>query len=242
MALRQKQLAVISSLLTALGLQFGMVQIAQAHDDEEKTHYPTVDLSTDAEQIAPNDQASATAYIDMIAEQPAEVARKVNAVLAQAIALSKQYATVKVKNGSTATNPQYDSKGRKITGWQMHSELLLESKDIPALAELIGKLQTSMAVSQLTLQAATDTRKKAAEQAQEAAIEAFKDKAKRIAKQLGSSYRVVHLNVSSGNQVRGYPMVMAMRAKVAEDAAPMPVEAGDTTVTINVSGQIEILP
>ena len=60
-----------------------------------------------------------------------------------------------------------------------------------------------------------------------------------IAGALGGSYRIKSMNVMSGGIAPPPRPVMAMRA-MAVDAAPMPLEAGNSTLTVQISGQIEV--
>lgn len=196
-----------------------------------------VDLNAEASQSAPNDQGQATAFMEAEAATPAEAARKVNAAIAQAFVICKQSPSVVSRSGHTWTNPVYGKNGRSIDAWHMRSEILLESRDLPALAELLSKLQGTLGVSQLNLLPATETRVKTEERATVEAIDAFRAKAKLIASRLGSNYRIVQMQVQGGgNRVPLYRM-----NAVAAPAA-MPIEAGESQMTVSVSGQIEVLP
>jgi len=212
--------------------------LALATDPVAQSKGPLVDFNVEAHQTAPNDQGSATAFFEADGSNPAELARKVNTTIAQALAIAKQSTAVQTRSGNTWTSPIYGKTGRAIEGWRMRSELLLESRDIPALAVLLGKLQTSLGVSQISLQPSPETRSKAEDVATTEAINTFRDKAKRLAAQLGRDYRIVQINVGSS---RG--PVFAMKAMaLRSDAAPMPLEGGESQVTVSVSGQVEILP
>lgn len=200
-----------------------------------------VDLNADASRFAPNDLARATAFIEFNDSTPGALAKKVNAVIQSSLATARPYSSVKVRSGNTSTYPVYGKNGRTIESWRMRSELLLESKDQAALSELLGKLQAQMAVGQLTLEPSEDAARDAENAAITDAIAAFNARAKIVAASLGGSWRVLHMNV---NNTSGMPPPRPMmRAKVAmaEAAmADMPVEAGESRVSVNISGQIEI--
>ena len=72
------------------------------------------------------------------------------------------------------------------------------------------------------------------------ALGAFKARAKVISEAMGKPYRIKQLTVNtSGRYVE--PMVVRAAAKsMMADAAPMPMEAGETQVSATVSGQIEL--
>lgn len=82
--------------------------------------------------------------------------------------------------------------------------------------------------------------KKAQSEATLEAIAAFRARAKLVADALGKPYRIKHLSLG-GQQYR--PPVPMMRAApmAAMEAAPMPMEAGESQVTATVSGQIELV-
>ena len=122
----------------------------------------------------------------------------------------------------------------------MRSDLSLESTNIAALSELLGKLQGSLTVSSVVLQPSPETRKKVENAAMLEALGAFKARAKVISEAMGKPYRIKQLTVNtSGRYVE--PMVVRAAAKsMMADAAPMPMEAGETQVSATVSGQIEL--
>jgi predicted secreted protein len=210
------------------------------HAAEDKKPVGTIiSFSAEASQTVSNDLARATVFAEANDANSAAVARKVNGLIAQAMATTKGFPEVKTRSGSTWTSPVYGKSGRNIEAWQMHSELQLESRDIAALGDLIGKLQGSLGVSQINLQPATETRLKAQEQATLGALNAFQTKAKSIASNFKKYYKIVRMNVEGGNQGPIYPMVRSAMVKM--EAAPMPIEGGDSTITVTVSGEIELI-
>lgn len=197
-----------------------------------------VDLSAEASRPAVNDLVHVTVSAEATGTTPGELSRQVNNLIADALKTARAYPGVKTQSGGTSTYPIY-SKGGKIEAWSMRSELSLESGDSAALSELLGKLQTSLAVSNLVLQPSPETRKKAENEAMLDAITAFKARAGVIADALGKPYRIKQLSVNtSGRFVQ--PMFRAAAKAMAADAAPMPMEAGESQVSATVSGQIEL--
>lgn len=197
----------------------------------------TVDLSAAASRPAANDLARATLFAEAVGASPAETAKKVNAQIAEALAMAKGHSRIKVQTAGTHTYPVHAKSG-KIESWRMRSEIALESADIAALSELTGKLQASLGVSSITLAPAPDTRKKAEADAMLDAIDAFRARAKLVADAFGKPYRIKHLSI--GQQGFRPPAPMMRAAPAAMEMAPMPVEAGESTVSVTVNGQIEI--
>jgi len=104
---------------------------------------------------------------------------------------------------------------------------------------LLGKLQASLGVSNLQLQPSPETRRKVESEAMVDAIAAFKGRAKVIADALAMGYRIKQLSVSTSGRIV-QPMFRGAAKAMAMDAAPMPVEAGESQVSVSVSGQIEV--
>ncbi|MBU1363621.1 MAG: SIMPL domain-containing protein [Gammaproteobacteria bacterium] len=199
-----------------------------------------VDLSAEASRPAANDMVRASVYSEASGKSPAELAQRVNADIAEALKLIRSKTGISVKSGQQSTYPVY-SQGQKIDGWRMRSELVLESKDQGSVSELLGKLQQMrLAVSDVSLLPSPETRRKVEDEATREAIQAFQSRAAVIAQQLGKSWKIKLLNVQQGGG-RPQPMYRAARGMVmAAEAAPAPLEAGESLVTTNVSGQIEL--
>ena len=199
----------------------------------------TVELSAEARQAAPNDLAVATVYYQGDDRDPGKLARQADAAVAAALDQIRAYPSVKAKTTGASTFPVYGREGRRIEAWRIRSELRLESRDIAALSELLGKLQGPLALSGLSLQPAPDTRSKAADQAASEAIRAFQGRAQSIATTLGKPYRIRHLAIAHGGTERPIHPVMRANAMVAE-AAPMTIEAGESEIVVTISGTIEL--
>lgn len=197
-----------------------------------------IDFRVDVQKSVANDLGRATAYAEITGTEAADVARRVNAAIAAGIATAKAQAGVTVRTGNSHTWPVYAKGGRTIEGWRMRSELLLESRDAAALSTLLGKLQSQLAVSQVGFMPAPETRRAAEDEAALEAIGLFQAKAARYAAALKKPYRIRSMNVGGGGQVSPQPLYRA--AMMAAEAAPMPVETGESSVTVTINGQIEL--
>lgn len=213
--------------------------VATAHAETARPTGALVDFSVEAEATAANDLAHAVAYVEAGDAAAGPLARRVNAAIENALALARAYPSVRTRSGNTWTQPIYGKNGRSIESWRMRSELLLEARDTAALAELLGKLQATLAVGQVTLMPAPETRRKAEEAALQEAIAAFQDKARRIAAALGKPYRIRQMNIGGGGRPSVYPMARA--ALMQAEAATMPIEGGDSNLTVGINGQIELV-
>lgn len=202
---------------------------------------PQADLSAEASRSAPNDQLRALVYAEASDASPADVARRVNGLIAQALATARAYPTVKVKSAGNSTTPVYGKTSRTIEAWRMRASLALESTDTPALSELLGKLQQSLAVASLNAAPSPDTWRKVEDEVIGDAIGAFQNRARLVAASLGRGWRIKQIAVNTSGGRPQPVMPYARAAMVMADAAPAPVEAGDTPITVTVTGQIELL-
>lgn len=200
----------------------------------------TIELAAEASRPAANDLARATVFAEASGATPGELGKRVNGLITDGLKMARSYGNVRVQSGATHTHPVY-GKGNRIEGWRMRSDLTLESTDAAALSELLGKLQASLGVANLSMLPAAETRRKAETEATLAALAAFRERAKVIADALGKPFRIRHLSVSSSGRPPVMPVMRA--AAMAADAAPppMPLEAGESLVSSTVSGQIELI-
>ncbi len=239
----------LHGLLRAVPIILAFTLPAAAMAQSSPSH-PTVDLAAEASRRAPNDMAIATAFIEASGPDAATVSASVNGTVARALELARSFPTVSTRSGNVSTYPVYTQptaptvrgqSGVGIESWRMRAEIRLESRDLAAISDLLGKLQGTMAVGSLNMQPSPETRTAVADQAATDAIQAFQARAKSVATTLGRNYRIRHLAIShEGGHVPVQPMMRAM-AMSADAAAPMPIEGGDSEVTVTVSGTIELL-
>lgn len=203
---------------------------------------PTADISVEASRSAPNDQFRAQVYYETTEVSPGELARKVNSVISQALQTARSYPAVKVRTGGNMTYPVYGKNIRNIEAWRMRSTLALEANDSAALSELLGKLQQSMVIGGLNAAPSAETWKKIEDQAIGDALTAFEARARLVAASLNKKWKIKHVSVNTGGIQQKTIMPLARSASVmAAEAAPAPIEAGDSTISVSVNGQIELL-
>ena len=145
-----------------------------------------------------------------------------------------------VRTGNFSLYPRYGRDG-KITAWQGTTELVLEGRDFAKISATAGKIQT-LTLGQVSFGLSREQRLKVEGDAQNQAIERFKARAADIAKSFGfAAYTLREVAVNTGDQ--GYvprPRVMAMETKSSMSDAAVPVEAGKATVTVTVSGSVQL--
>ena len=163
----------------------------------------------------------------------------VDAALAEA-KKSAQPGLMDVRTGNFSLYPRYARDG-KINGWQGTAELVLEGRDFARISTAAGKVQT-LTMGNVAFSLSREQRTKVEGEAQSIAIDRFKAKAGDIAKSFGfGGYSLREVAVNANDQ--GFvprPRMVAMEAKAASSDAPVPVEAGKSTVLVTVSGSVQL--
>lgn len=198
-----------------------------------------IELAAEASRPAANDMVRATIYSEASGSNPADLARRVNQEITEALKVIRDKPAVSVKSGQQSTYPIY-GKEQKIESWRMRSELILESKELATVSELIGKLQEMrLALGAVSQMPSPETRRQIEDETTRDAIRAFQSRAAVAAEQLGKTWRIKQLNIQQGGGMP-LPMMRASRGAMLADAAPAPLEAGESNVTTTINGQIEL--
>lgn len=161
-----------------------------------------------------------------------------DAALAEARKLAKP-GQVDVQTGNFSLYPRYAPKGG-INGWQGTAELLVEGKDVAAIAQLTGRVN-SMTIARVGYSLSKEQRQKVEGDVVKQAIANFKARAADYAQQFGyGGYSIGEVNVNSMDST---PMLMAappvrFKAMAASADEALPVEAGKATVSVTVGGTV----
>ena len=160
-----------------------------------------------------------------------------------------------LRTGAFSIYPRYAVKpvaGNSIIGWQGRAELLLEGRDIGAISQLAGRLgnlggagaPAGLTVSRVAFSLSREARDAAEAEVATRAIAAFKARADAYARQFGfGAYSLREVSVGTGDisaPVTQMRSVRSMSAQAADESQP--VEAGKATVTVTVSGSIQLSP
>jgi predicted secreted protein len=146
---------------------------------------------------------------------------------------------MEVRTGNFSLYPRYAKDG-KINGWRGTTELLLEGRDFPRITAAAGKVQT-LTLGQVGFALSREARDRVEADAQARAIAGFKAKAAQVAESFGfSSYTLREVSINANDQGQVRPRMMAMEARAVTSDAPIPVEAGKSTVLVNVSGSVQM--
>lgn len=145
-----------------------------------------------------------------------------------------------MRTGSFSLNPRY-GQNNQISGWQGRAELVLEGRDFARITNTAARV-TTMTIGNVAFDLSREQRAKVEREAQGQAIENFKTQAADLTRAFGfSAFSLREVAVNSNSYAPGpRPRMMAMEAKSAVADAPIAVEAGKTTVTVNVSGSVQM--
>ena len=173
----------------------------------------------------------------------AAVQNQLKAALDAALTEAKKAALpgqLDLRTGNFSLYPRY-TRDQKISGWSGTAELVLEGRDFPRITTTAAKIQT-MTMGGVGFSLSREQRSRVEGEAQAIAIERFKAKATELAKGFGfSGYTLREVAVNANDQ--GYPRpprMMAMEMKSAQADAPVPVEAGKSSVVVTVSGSVQL--
>jgi len=226
--------ALVLTTLSAPALAQGMHHEVPAN---------VVSLSASGHLEVPQDWLTVTLATTKEGADPVTVQNQLKQAVDAALATAQAQARpqqLEVRTGNLQLFPRYGSNGR-INGWQGNAELVIEGRDIARVSEVAGRIQT-MTVSGMGFSLSRDARLALESRVQAQAIERFRARATEVAKGFGfAGYTVREVSVSSADVPdRPVPRMMAMEAKAAASDMPIPTAGGTATVSITVSGSIQL--
>jgi len=213
---------------------------ASAHGAEAPTPVPVISLSASATASVPNDRMYASLRVEAESTDPARAAAEVNAKMAKALARAKATAGVEA---TTSGYSSYQTTDKLITRWHVAQSMSLESADFATLAALLTRLQAEdgMLLSGMSFAVSRDARRKAEEALTQQAIKAWQARAQSAARGFGfDAWRTGRVSVDAGEPPGRPQPMMRVQAMAAGGAPPVTVEAGNTDVTVTVTGEAVI--
>src|SRR5688572_26039579 len=190
-----------------------------AQDDKAKDQ---VSFRVEAAREVPNDWVEATLGVEEESTDLPGLAARVNQRMAAALELAKSDTRLTVSSGAYQTQPVYDKT--RIARWRASQDLLIETADVAALADMAGKLQAQgLLLRGVAFSVAPETRKRVDDELTVEALSVFRERAGLIARGLGRrGWNLISLTLGDASMpppVPFYRQSMAMEAKVP-DAAP----------------------
>ena len=225
-------------VLTAL-LLFSSLCLNSAWAHENETHYDRIHLSVSASAQVENDTMVATVYAEEEGSQASELSNIVNQRIRRGLELVKKHPEIKHQTNAYSSNPIYSNN--KIKGWRVRQSLRLESQDMTLMSDVLGKLQSELALQSMQFTVSPDSKNQQDEKLIDKALQAFENRAQQVVKKLGrKNYKIVDINISTSGAIGVRPQYQ-MRAMVMDAAESAPaISAGEQTVSVTVSGNIEL--
>jgi predicted secreted protein len=218
--------------------------LAACHASAQTVAPPSGVLNLDASASldVPQDVVHVTLSYEQQADDPATLADALNQRTEQVLLAAKRQSGVTAQTGALSVYPSTDRDGH-ISGWRGRSEVRLDSHDFAAASKLAGSLSSQMQISNVTFSLSNDTRDAAQKKLSGEAIAAFRQKAANASAAFGfGGFTIREVSVSAGESSPPRPMMMARMAAAPASAkmADVPLEAGDSTVTVNVNGSVQM--
>jgi predicted secreted protein len=233
-----------TSILAAAVLLAGaaMAQNAFAQNVVQAQPSGVLSLAAQASADVPQDVVDITLFYEQEAQDPASLTSVLNQRADAALRQAKGVDNVTAHSGSFTVYPSTDRDGR-ISAWRGRTEVVLESKDFAAASKLAGKMSDSMQVGSVTFSLSPEAQRAAEQKLSTQAIASFKQQAQSSAQAFGySGYAIREVNIGHNGSSPRPVMMMAARNMGADAkmSAPMALEGGTSTVTVNVSGSVQM--
>lgn len=199
-------------------------------------------LSAQASADVPQDVVNITLFYEQEASDPSSLTSTLNQRADSALQKAKGVAGVTARTGAFSIYPSTDRDGR-ISAWRGRTEVQLESHDFAAASKLAGQMSSIMQVGNVSFSLSPEAQRAAEQKLTGQAIASFRQQATSSAQAFGySGYTIREVNVGHNGIMPRPVMMMSARAMGADAkaAAPMPLEGGTSTVTVNVSGSVQM--
>jgi uncharacterized protein len=202
-------------------------------------------LSETATVMVGPDELAASMRAEAIAPTAQDAQKRVNELMAAAIAAAKKVSGITVSTGSynvwRVAAPPTDRNER----WQSGQSLNLSGKDAEAMLKLVGDLQQmGLLQSNLLWRLSRDSEHKARQEATRQALSSLRARADEAAEILGlrfDSFREVRLDSVAPPPIMPR-LQMATRATMAAPAPPPNAEAEDLPVTASAEADVMLKP
>ena len=202
---------------------------------------PSLTLQAQATREVPQDTARAAFFVEKESPVAADAQAQVNRLLGEAVTLAKKNAAFTVTTLGYSTYPIYDGKNA-IRAWRVRGELQIESKDFAKLSDEAAILGKTVNLNGISFYLSREARQSVENSLIQEAAGAFQEKARQTALAFGKShYKLKEMALQQDNGMPYLPqprMIMAAKVAMVADTAPVPLEAGKSTVTVTMSGSV----
>jgi predicted secreted protein len=201
--------------------------------------YNLYQLSVNAEDEIDNDIMNVTLLASHQATQSFEASNVVNRQMAAALEVLKTTKNIQYQTGSYQTQPAYQNQ--QIVGWKASQNIELKSADVNQLSEVLGLLQKELKIASISFDVSQLARQKVENTLSVEVLNRFKERATLIQTTMGAiRYQIVSMSLNTGAQRPSFGRTM-MRAEMASMSSVPAVEGGKSTLTVEASGQIQLI-
>jgi predicted secreted protein len=198
-----------------------------------------VSFQVESSRDVPNDWIQAVVGITAEDVDAARLADRINTTMTRAMAVAKGAPAVRVKSGGYATHPVHQDG--KLRRWRASQDLVLESADIDAVTDLVGKLQSELQLRSIGFSISPERRRATEDELISEALDVFKARAEIVRENLGAShYEIVQLSIGAQGGPPVRPVFAEARAMGSPSVAPPALEGGTSRLSIHVNGTIEL--
>ncbi|KIG04097.1 hypothetical protein AWB72_00827 [Caballeronia concitans] len=239
--MNKKTAAALALAMSSAALTFSATAVAQTVIASPQPS-GVLSLSAQASAQVPQDVVTITLFYEQEAADPSSLTTTLNQRAEAALREAKGVDGVTAKSGAFSVYPSTDRDG-KISAWRGRTEVVLESHDFAAASKLAGKMSSSMQVGNVTFSLSPEAQRAAAQKLSTQAIDSFRKQAQAASQAFGyGSFTIREVNVGQSGAAPRPVMMMQARGMSADAkmAAPMALEAGTTTVTVDVSGSVQM--
>jgi predicted secreted protein len=239
--MNKKTAAALALAMSSAALTFSATAVAQTVIANPQPS-GVLSLSAQASAQVPQDVVTITLFYEQEAADPSSLTTTLNQRAEAALREAKGVDGVTAKSGAFSVYPSTDRDG-KISAWRGRTEVVLESHDFAAASKLAGKMSSSMQVGNVTFSLSPEAQRAAAQKLSTQAIDSFRKQAQAASQAFGyGSFTIREVNVGQSGAAPRPVMMMQARGMSADAkmAAPMALEAGTTTVTVDVSGSVQM--
>lgn len=209
--------------------------------------FNVVNLDASVSRQIDNDMAQATLFVELTDVDSSKLAEKINQTITAAQKTLKQYPTVQSAGTGYSSYPVYNPKNNLLQSWRSRGELRVSSKDFTALSQLIAQLQKpqtngiALQLADIRYEVSDQSRKLAEDALIEEGIKAFRQRAQIIQRTMGgNAWKTMQMNVQTQSHYPQPRPMLNKAAYMAAEAAPAPVDAGESRLVVNVNGSIQV--
>ncbi len=201
--------------------------------------YDQYTLQASAEGEVANDLMMVHLQVQHEDRDAKALAEKVNRDMAWALEELKAFNQVDSETRNYSTHPKYEQN--RVVGWRSSQTLVIQGAEFEELKDALQVLQSKLQIQRMQFQPRDETRKKVEDELIQQALDNFKHRAQIVQQSMNASgYRVMQININTGDRV-GRVRMEAQAATMSRSMETAPaVEAGQSKVTVNISGQIQL--